>query len=474
MTTQRIYSVGIDLGTTTTQLIFSALEVTNRAPVNQVPRYEFSRREVLYQSPVIFTPLTTDRQVDIAQVLGFIDAQYAAAGLTRQQVKSGAIIITGETSKSANARKAVMEIADRLGDFVVATAGPHLESLIAGRGSGAAEYSRRHEACVMNIDIGGGTANFAVFLGGRAIDGCCLNVGGHLIETDERGIVTRVHEPARRICADLFGPAQDPQRLTPPQLQQVAERMATLIVDTITAGPSPLAHSLLMTAPLSRRHTLDALFISGGVGLCYYHPEAASSPFVFRDIGPLFADALRPALARLGNTAPIEPPQTVRATVIGAGVHTLSLSGSTIWLSAASLPLKNLPVAHTDTDDLDELNTAWDAAVRKLDLDPCQDAYALALPASVEPLYRSVVRTADALSRFCGRSAGRNSHPLVVICPQDLGKALGMELQPQIGNRELAVIDEVMTQEGDYLDIGLPMFDGSLVPITVKSLAFPS
>jgi ethanolamine utilization protein EutA len=80
VTTQRIFSVGIDLGTTTTQLIFSALEVTNRAPVNQVPRYEFSRREVLYQSPVVFTPLTTDRQVDIAQVLDFVDAQYAAAG----------------------------------------------------------------------------------------------------------------------------------------------------------------------------------------------------------------------------------------------------------------------------------------------------------------------------------------------------------------------------------------------------------
>ena len=44
----------------------------------------------------------------------------------------------------------------------------------------------------------------------------------------------------------------------------------------------------------------------------------------------------------------------------------------------------------------------------------------------------------------------------------------------KITERELAVVDEVQTREGDYLDIGLPIFSGSLLPITVKSLAFPS
>ena len=114
--TRRLHSVGIDVGTTTTQVIFSALEVTNRAPVNQVPRYEFSGREILYQSPVIFTPLTTDRKVDVAQLMTFIDAQYAAAGLARSQIESGAIIITGETSKTRNARATIMQPAMILAD----------------------------------------------------------------------------------------------------------------------------------------------------------------------------------------------------------------------------------------------------------------------------------------------------------------------------------------------------------------------
>ena len=471
--TRRLHSVGIDVGTTTTQVIFSALEVTNRAPVNQVPRYEFSGREILYQSPVIFTPLTTDRKVDVAQLMTFIDAQYAAAGLARSQIESGAIIITGETSKTRNARATVMEVSNELGDFVVATAGPHLESVISGRGSGAAEYSQANAARVLNIDIGGGTSNYAVFAGGRVIDTACLNVGGHLIETDESGRVTRVHEPARLVCNSLFGEAQDPMRLSRAQVDQVAQRMAELVVETMGPTPSVLAQALLMTPALREVQQLDAIFISGGVGACLYQPEAIASPFVYRDIGPLLANALKPLLTKNGAHLR-EPAQTVRATVIGAGAHTLSLSGSTIWVSAASLPIKNLPVAHTLLQDVPGLCEAWDLAVRRLDLDPGHDAYALALPGSIEPLYRNIIAIANELTAFCRNSAPANRHPLVVICPQDLGKALGMELQPQITARELAVVDEVETREGDYLDIGLPIFSGSLLPITVKSLAFPS
>ena len=470
MNTRRLLSVGIDVGTTTTQLIFSALEVTNRAPVNQVPRYEFTRREIIHQSPVIATPFTTERNVDVVALLAFIDAQYLAVKLTRADIESGAIIITGESSKTRNARATIMEVSDQLGDFVVATAGPHLESIISARGSGAAEYSRANAAQVLNIDIGGGTSNYAVFAGGRAIDSACLNVGGHLIETDEAGRVSRVHEPARLICKELFG-AQDPQRLTLAQLDAVAARMAALVVEVIDGKLSPLAQSLMMTDALREAYAFDAVFISGGVGACLYHPETVPAPFAYRDIGPLLAGSLKPLL---DPRTLVEPAQTVRATVIGAGAHTLSLSGSTIWVGTANLPIKNLPVAHPTVADVVGLADAWDQAVRRLDLDPARDAYALALPSGIEPLYRNIVAAAAELLGFCQRSAAGNTHPLLVICAQDLGKALGMELHPQLGSRELAVIDEVLTREGDYLDIGLPIFDGNLLPVTIKSLAFPS
>jgi ethanolamine utilization protein EutA len=474
MSVREIRSVGIDIGTTTTQVIFSALELVNRASPSQVPRYEFSRRDITYESPVVFTPVDHEGRIDQARLTEFIDSQYEAADLTRAAVESGAIIITGETSKARNARATVMELAESLGDFVVATAGPHLESVIAGQGSGAGEYSRVHSARVMNIDVGGGTSNYVVFDCGRVVDTACLNVGGHLIETDANGCVVFMHEPAAQVVVELGLGARD-KDLSRDDLDAIAARMAALVVEVIEGAPSALAHQLLMTDCLRRGHHLDALFISGGVGECLYHPVGA--PFAYGDIGPLLAAALR---AHPGfSTMPLrEPKQTLRATVIGAGAYTLSLSGSTIWLNYGELPLRNIPVVipalgEADGSDAEELSAAWEIAVRRQDLDPSREPCALALPPGLPVTYSTVLACAEALRGFAARHAN-SELPLIVIAKQDFGKALGMELQPALAGRALAVIDEVEVHEGDYVDIGNSYFGGEIVPLTVKSLAFPA
>jgi ethanolamine utilization protein EutA len=475
MGTRQINSVGIDVGTTTTQVIFSALELTNRAPPSQVPRYEFSRREITYVSPVVFTPIEHDGHIRITELGHFVDEQYRLAGMSRQQIESGAIIVTGETSKARNARQAIMELAEALGDFVVATAGPHLESVIAGHGSGAAEYSSSNSARVLNIDIGGGTSNYAVFNCGQVDDTACLNVGGRLVETDQEGRVSYVHEPGRRIIEEIFG-ARDSGSFSKSDVDRIADRMAGLIDEVITGTPSPLARSLLMTDCLRPGHLLDAIFLSGGVGECYYRPSSPGFPFRFGDLGPLLALALHrhPRLA----TLPVrEPKQTLRATVIGAGAYSLSLSGSTIWLNYAKLPVRNVPVIHpalaTGNEIPATLANAWELSAKRMDIDPGSDLYALALPPDLAVSYQVVLSCADALRVFSGRHPNP-LHPLIVIARQDLGKALGMEVQPDMQDRELAVIDEVATREGDYVDIGKSYFGGEIVPLTVKSLAFPS
>ncbi|MDD2925733.1 ethanolamine ammonia-lyase reactivating factor EutA, partial [Rhodoferax sp.] len=337
-------SIGIDLGTTTSQVIFSELEIVNTAGPTSVPHYEFSRRDIVYVSPVIFTPFVADGNVDVTALEAFIRQQYALAGLSLQDVASGAVIITGETSKVRNARDAVMSLAAGLGDFVVATAGPHLESVIAGRGSGAGAYSEKNAARVLNIDVGGGTSNYAVFEGGRVLDTACLNVGGHLLQTDAAGRVSTVHAPAALIVRDVLGADRAASQLSTQDLQKLAERMASLILEVMLANPSPLAQQLLMTEPLREAYRLDAVFISGGVGECMLHPSA-DSPYRFGDVGPLLAQALGRQLAEAGF--PVRAPaQTLRATVIGAGAHTLTLSGSTVWNKYQGVPLRNVPVLH--------------------------------------------------------------------------------------------------------------------------------
>ncbi|MCE0799549.1 ethanolamine ammonia-lyase reactivating factor EutA [Buttiauxella sp. S04-F03] len=465
MKIRELISVGIDVGTTTTQVIFSCLALVNRAAISQVPRYEFVKREITWQSPVFFTPVDVDGHLREDELLSLILAQYQAAGIAPETIDSGAIIITGETAKTRNARPAVMALAQRLGDFVVATAGPHLESVIAGYGSGAQALSQRQLNRVMNIDIGGGTANYVLFEGGKVVASACLNVGGRLFETDTQGNVTFLHRPGQWIADELFGEGK--KTLTPAQLETVADRMAQLLYEVIAGEISPLSQRLLMTDALPAGKPADVITLSGGVGECYRQPP--ETPFIFGDIGPLLAQAIH-RHAGFASLPVQVPDQTVRATVIGAGAHTLSLSGSTIWLDELTLPLRNIPVVHPVGHD--GLAENWQQGLALMDLNATQDSYALAIPPELSTSYATVQLVINAVNIFTQRNPGLQ--PLIVVAEQDLGKALGMLLYPQMEQRKLAVIDEVVTRTGDYIDIGLPLFGGAVVPVTIKSLAFPS
>lgn len=265
MNTRQLLSVGIDIGTTTTQVIFSRLELVNRAAVS-VPRYEFIKRDISWQSPVFFTPVDKQGELKEAELEALILAQYRAAGIAPQAVDSGAIIITGESAKTRNARPAVMALSQSLGDFVVASAGPHLESVIAGHGAGAQTLSRQRMCRVLNIDIGGGTSNYALFDAGNVSATACLNVGGRLLETDAQGRVVHAHPPGQRIVDALFGAGTNAQALTAGQLAQVARRMAALIVEVIEGTLSPLAQGLMQTEVLPAGVQPEVITLSGGVG----------------------------------------------------------------------------------------------------------------------------------------------------------------------------------------------------------------
>ncbi len=475
MATTVLHSVGIDVGTTTTQVIFSRLEVVNRAAVSQVPHYEFTKRDILYESPVIFTPINFEGQIREDELLSFILGQYQSAGITPESLESGAIIITGETSKARNARPAIMNLSEKLGNFVVATAGPYLESIIAGQGAGASEISQELKGRVLNIDIGGGTSNYAIFDHGEAKEAACLNIGGRLIELDPQGNVVRVHKPAKLICESIFGTHFDPMTLSMDQIKEVTKVMAQLVYEIAIGAPSTLANQLMMTDNLPANQKFHAVTISGGVGTCLYNAEARKNLFQFGDIGPLLADAL---LHNEGmkTLSLAEPKQTIRATVIGAGAHTLSLSGSTIWLKGVALPIRNIPVIQTKVSGIEVSTEAlledWEFRIKQHDLDPSLDLYAINLPKDLPVIYKEIQKCVDALIKFAEKYL--SELPLILVAQQDLGKVLGMLLQPYIGNRKLAVIDEVVTRDADYIDIGNPLFEGEIVPVTIKSLAFPA
>lgn len=477
MNRKTVHSVGIDIGTTTTQVIFSRLTMVNRAPVTQVPRYEFVEREIFFQSPVRPTPLQEDGAVDVPMLQRFIDEQFAAAGLTLSDIETGAIIITGETSKAKNAKDTVMGLAERLGDFVVATAGPNLESVIAGRGSGAGEYSKRNHALVLNIDIGGGTSNYVVFNSGDVEDTACLNIGGNLIKTDRTGFVTRIREPAKQVIESMFGEVLPEARLSVDHLKKIANCMAELVVDVIVGKGSELGGKLMMTPGLKGAGEFDAIFISGGVGTSYYRLRTEEiDSFQWEDMGVLLAGALlkHPILAAMNVKKPL---QTQQATVIGAGAYSMSLSGSSIWLNVDTLPIRNIPVVQPQIDwqanDQPPVCQQVIEAAKRMDLRLREDKYAIALGKDMPMTYRIVSHTAKEIAKYY-QQYGNNQSAAIIVTENDLGKVLGMELQPLIEPQRLLVIDEVRAVAGDYLDIGESFFGGEVVPLTIKSLAFPA
>lgn len=478
MSSKIIHSVGIDVGTTTTQVIFSALELMNTAAPTQVPRFEFVDRKILYEGRIFFTPINQDGTIDNDKLWNLINEEYINAGFSIKEIETGAIIITGETSKAKNAKTTLMQLANDLGDFVVATAGPHLESIIAGRGSGSAQYSEEHSATVLNIDIGGGTSNYVVFNNGRVVDTCCLNVGGRLIQTSEDGKVVSISDPAKKILQNIFPDFNtDYNTIKTNELRVICDCMADMIVECAEETEvSPISRQLLMTNTFKKNYTFDAIFLSGGVGECYYNiSNLHNDKFKYGDLGILLAESLVKN-EKLKKQKVIKPKQTIRATVIGAGVYTLSLSGSTIWLTSDKLPLKNLPVIHPHfnwKDESTQLSIGIVEAAKRMDLDLSTDEYAIYLSKDMPLTYKAVQHGADELTKVYKKYCPQSDSPAIVLSYNDIGKALGMELEPRLRPRPLAIIDEVQSYEGDYIDIGKSYFGGEIVPLTVKSLAFP-
>jgi len=474
MPARSLLSVGIDVGTTTTQFVFSRLTLEDTARPGQVPRIGITAKTVLYQSPIVFTPLADHETVDAAALTALARQQYAAAGLDPAQVETGAVIITGETAKKKNADEILKAMAGLAGEFVVTVAGPHLESLIAGRGAGAAQYSQQHFARVTNVDIGGGSANSALFHAGALAAAAAMNYGGRILEVGRTtGRVRHVAEPAQRILAALglrIGPGDQPSL---EQLRRFTDAMADLTLELIEGTASPLAQQLYLTPPAPISGRGSTLMLSGGIGHYYYNPipiHSLADALRHDDVGPLLAESLRRHPGLQAYTV-VPPAETLRATVLGASTQTVTLSGSTIWAEHALLPLRNVPVVRPRLEPAlhpTDVAQAIAEAVRRWDVDPAADPFAVALELNQPLDYTLLLQLATGLSEFArGLPAGR---PLVAIIERDYAQALGQTVKAMAPDRPLLVIDQVGLAEGDYIDIGTPLMDGRVVPLSVKTL----
>ncbi len=471
-----LLSVGVDVGTTTTQLVFSRLNLQDVSRPGQIPRIDITDRKVVYQSPIVFTPLTDAETIDADRLHQIVRAEYVHAGVDPSQVETGAVIITGETAKKKNADEILRALSGLAGEFVVSVAGPNVESLIAGKGAGAASYSQKNYAVVTNVDIGGGSANSATFRTGNLIGAAAMNYGGRILEVEHStGRLRHIAEPANHILDDIGLRIETGDTPSLEDLRRFTDRMADMTVELIEGTSSTLAQKIYLTPPVGASGKGSVLMFSGGIGHYYYNPipiHSVSDATIHDDVGPLLAESLRNHAVL--NTYTIVPPaETVRATVLGASTQTVTLSGSTIWAEREILPLKNVPVTRPDLPASLEpasVSKSIADAVRRWDVDLATDPFAVALEIDRSLNYESLTHLAAGLKDFADTMP--DDRPLIAIIERDYAQALGQTVKGLDPLRSLLVIDQVGLSEGDYIDIGTPLMDGRVVPLSVKTLIF--
>ncbi|MGM9522816.1 MAG: ethanolamine ammonia-lyase reactivating factor EutA [Faecousia sp.] len=460
MTGERLLSVGIDIGTTTTQLVISRLTLRNEGAAFSVPQFAIAEKEVLYRSAIHFTPLLSDTRIDAAGVREIVAREYAASGFEKSDIQTGAVIITGETARKENAREVLNALSDFAGDFVVATAGPALESVLAGKGSGAQAYSEEQQCTVLNLDIGGGTTNLALFENGKLKDTGCLNVGGRLMKFDPDGTLTYLSPVLRPYFDFPIG-----QRLTEADLQPVL----TLLVEILCRTVSGLGGIEDFITDKAITVTGEALLsFSGGVAdLIDGKPR---EPFAYGDLGVFLGRAIYQSPLCQGRF--LRAKETIRATVIGAGSHATELSGSTIFYDRVHFPLKNLPVAALSEEEeaLEPPALAEKIRTKTALFSPEGTPTVLALHGLKNPRFSELCKLADGVALGL-RDCAETGNPLVIAVRADMGKALGQAVGMLLPEAPLVCLDSVALPEGSYLDIGAPVAGGQVLPVVVKTLA---
>jgi ethanolamine utilization protein EutA len=471
-----LVSVGIDIGSAGTQIIFSRINL-RRYGEDLTSRYYVVSRETLYQSPVSLTPYQSDERIDDAALAAVIDDAYAAAGLKPADIDTGVVILTGEALRRENAEAIAGLIAEQRGDFVTATAGHHMESMLAAYGSGAARVSHDQHKRILNVDIGGGTTKLGVVENGYVVATAALHIGGRLQVVDAIGRIARL-DPAGKFHAREAGFYWSRgDVLSPPQLDKVADSMADLLVAALTGRPLPHAvEHLLLTDPIADFGRIDGVMFSGGVGEYVYGRESRD----FGDMGRRLGQAIR---RRIDNGAlpwPLLPAgECIRATALGASEYSVQLSGNTSYISKPGelLPRRNLqvlqpPYVCEEVIEPAVLAKAIRAHFTAFDLIEGEGEVALALRWRGAPAYERILAFAEGIRRGLATTIERRK-PLYIMLDGDIAQTLGAILREELlVESEILAIDGVELRDFDYIDLGRIRMPSYTVPVTIKSLLF--
>lgn len=424
-------------------------------------------RNVIARSPILLTPFSGDWNIEAEPLRELIDDTFMEAGLTRDHIDTGAVIITGEAARRDNAAKIAELFADETGKFVCATAGPTLETIMAAHGSGAVLTSREQGLTLLNIDVGGGTTKISVIVEGRIRATTAVNIGARLVAHDGAESVIRLEKGGRRFLAALGQNIDYGAKISDDLRQRLAARMAHVLFDAVAEGKQPW-DEFYISSPLGELPKIDGILFSGGVSEYIYGRETQG----FGDLGPYLGREIRKQ-ADVRGFHILDAGEGIRATVIGASQYTVQLSGETIFIpESMSLPVRNLRVFVAQVDWDAPVSDRAEAAVKKVlgERDPEVRDAPFVLAFSTPPFvgYGAVQELAKGIDRALGVLPPEDQ-PSALVFVQNVGQVVGGMLSAKWN---MPCIDEVSLTELDFIDVGEVVEGEGFVPVVIKSLAF--
>lgn len=472
---ESMLSVGIDLGTSTTQMVISKLTVNNMASAFTIPRIEITNKEVIFRSEIIFTPLKEPKIIDVEAIKEFLDRQYLKSGIEKSEIQIGAVIITGETARKENSSSVLQAMSGYAGDFVVATAGPDLESIIAAKGAGAQKYSKDYHTTVANLDIGGGTTNIAVFKDDDLLDTACFDIGGRLVRVNSKTQeITYIAPKLKVIIQKEQWPIEEGMIASKEKLAPILKTLVAVLENSVGIGEKNPYYDLLITNKgLKIATEIDFLSFSGGVADCIQANQLEM--FHYGDIGLLLGEEIFHSLL-FSKKQVIPSIETIRATVVGAGSHTTKVSGSTITYQADTLPIKNSPVCKLAKSDEEKDCVALAAIIKEKSTwytaDNEEQLIALGIHGKRNPTFQEIIELAKAIVVGSQEQISQKI-PLLIMVQEDNAKALGQALFSYLpSGYPFVCLDGIQVENGDYVDVGKPIVQGSVLPVVVKTLVF--
>lgn len=473
----QLTTVGVDIGSSTSHLMFARVHM-QRLSTALSSRFVVVNREILWRSPIYLTPYRSDLTIDAENLESFVNECYTKAGLSHDEIDSGAVILTGEALKRANARAIADVFAKETGKFVCASAGHHMESAMAANGSGTVKLSRNKKNVILNVDIGGGTTKLALIKHGELVSTAAFAVGGRLIVQNDEGVITRLEEPAVQLAESLGISLSLGVAFGREDRNLILQAMTKIMISMIRQEPiKGIAQSLMVTEPLAGNLKPDAITFSGGIAEFLFGREKNT----FSDLGAELAHRLSHALAEAVVDTPIwDPGQGIRATVVGASQFSVQVSGNTIHVSNhTTLPLRNIPVLTCRFDltedeiDPQAITDEVQQALTTHDLvDDGETVVAISFAWQGDPLHVRLHTVAQGIAQALPKCVAANG-PLVLMVDGDIGKTLGRIFINEVSpGCDVVAIDGVQLKDFDYVDVGEVITPTNVVPVIIKSLLF--